>query len=107
MTIEPLRKKTLNGKLYSLDAKIETIIAELMSLSREDLVKRSQISKRDDPNYVPSECLLHFVRASRLDNSDKHFERLYMILAERVWRCLPRAEHPDRSTIYMTKSVNR
>ncbi len=105
--IEPLRKKALDGRLYSRFARIEAMLAELMALSRKDLVARSRISKRDDPGYVPSECLLHFVRATRLDNSGNHFEQLYKILAERVWRCLPRAENPDGTTISLTKSAIR
>ena len=69
--IEPLRKRTLEGKLYKRDDKIEAKLVELASLSRDDLIVRCKVLNRDDPNYVPSECLVYFVRASRADNSGR------------------------------------
>lgn len=78
-----------------------------MSLSREQLIARCAIRGRDDPGYVPSECLLYFVRASRTDNSNAYFERLYKILAERVLRSLPKAENADGKTASLTKSLIR
>jgi hypothetical protein len=54
-------------------------------LPRADLVARCTIRQRSDPAYVPSGCLLYFVRASRADNSDAHFERLYKILDLSYW----------------------
>ena len=90
--IEPLRKRTLEGKLYKRDDKIEAKLVELASLSRDDLIVRCKVLNRDDPNYVPSECLVYFVRASRADNSDAHFAQLYKILADRVLRRLPNVD---------------
>ena len=95
--IEPLRKRTLEGKLYKRDDKIEAKLVELASLSRDDLVVRCKILDHDDPNYVPSECLVYFVRASRADNSDAHFEQLYKILTERVLRRLPNADEEENT----------
>jgi hypothetical protein len=105
--VTPLRKKTLDGKLYTRDEKIEARLAELEGLTRDELVVRCGIRKRDDPDYVPSECLVYFVRASRSDNNDAGFERLYKILAERVLRSLPRAESADGKTASMTKTIIR
>ncbi|MCM8883203.1 MAG: DNA-binding response regulator [Candidatus Thiodiazotropha sp.] len=105
--ITPLRKKTLDGKLYTRDEKIEASLTELEGLTRDELVVRCDIRKRDDPDYVPSECLVYFVRASRSDNNNTGFERLYKILAERVLRSLPRAENADGKTASMTKTTIR
>lgn len=105
--VTPLRKKTLDGKLYTRDEKIEARLAELEGLTRDELVVRCGIQKRDDPDYVPSECLVYFVRASRSDNNNTGFERLYKILAERVLRSLPRAESADGKTASMTKAIIR
>ena len=102
--IPPLRKRTLDGKLYKRDSKIEAKLVELASLSRYDLVARCKIQRCDDPGYIPSECLLHFARASRKDDSDTHFEQLYKSLTERVWRRLPKAENADGETLSLTKS---
>jgi hypothetical protein len=102
--ISPLRKRTLEGKLYTRDAKIRAKLSELEALSRDKLVERLKIRRRDDPGYVPSECLLYFVRATRMDNSAAHFERLYKALIERVLRSLPRPESADGKTVSLTKS---
>ncbi len=82
--VTPLRKKPPAGKLYTRDAEIEAKLAELESLTREDLVVRCSIRKGDDPDHIPSECLVYFVRASRSDHSTAGFDRLYKILAERM-----------------------
>lgn len=105
--VTPLRKKTLEGKLYKRDAKIEARLSELKGLTQEELVVRCSIRKRDAPDYVPSECLVYFVRASRSGHSEESFERLYKILAERVLRTLPRAENADGKTASMTKTIIR
>ncbi|MBZ0070154.1 MAG: DNA-binding response regulator [Gammaproteobacteria bacterium] len=105
--VTPLRKKTLEGTVYTRDANIEIRLAEFEGLTQDELVARCSIQKRDDPSYVPSECLVYFVRASRSDHSTASFERLYKILAERVLRALPRAENADGKTASLTKSVIR
>ncbi len=60
-------------------------------------------ASRLTPGYGPSECLVHFVRASRADNSNAWFERLYKILLARVLRALPSANSADGKTISLTK----
>lgn len=104
--IEPLRKQTRDGKLYKRVGEIETKLVELALLSRNDLVARCKVRRRDDVNYVPSECLLYFVRASRMDSPNPHFERLYKLLVERVLRGLPNAENAD-GTLSLAKSEIR
>ena len=105
--VTPLRKKTLEGAVYKRDANIEVRLAELESLTQDELVARCSIQKRDNSDYVPSECLVYFVRASRSNHSIAGFERLYKILAERVLRALPRAENADGKNASLTKSVIR
>ena len=98
---------SLAGTLYTRDAKVEARLAELEGLTEDELVARCSIQKRDDPDYVPSECLVYFVRASRFGHSTAGFERLYKILAERVLRTLPREENADGKTVSLTKVVIR
>lgn len=102
--VTPLRKKTLAGESYTRDPKIEAKLVELEGLSRDELVARFQIRRRDDSGYMPSECLVYFVRACRADNSTTGFDRLYKILAERVLRSLPQAGNFDGKTASLTKS---
>ena len=105
--IPPLRKRRLNGELYERDPKIEVLIAELAILPREALIAQAEITRRSDPRYVPSECLVHFIRSSRHDNNEVWFERLYRILIERVLRSLPRAENADGKTESLTRGTVR
>ena len=106
--VAPLRKKTLRThELYTRVPEIEEMLVELEGLSRDDLLARVQTRRRDDPGYVPSECLIYFVRASRADNSTAGFDLLYKVLAERVLRSLPRAESADGTTASLTNSVIR
>ncbi|PPD41021.1 MAG: response regulator receiver protein [Methylocystis sp.] len=105
--VTPLRKRRLSGELYERDRKIEALIAELAVLPRDELIARAEITKRSDPGYVPSECLVYFIRASRRDNNEVWFERLYRILTERVLRSLPRAESPGGKMESLTRGVVR
>lgn len=77
----------------------------LADLPRELLLLRSRIRDRKNPDYVPSECLVHFVRASRQDNSDEWFGQLYKLLAERVFGALPRVEGGGNTTSLVNESI--
>ena len=87
--IAPLTRKKKDGTLYTRPDKVEALLPALGVLSRDGLLERARIRNRKDPGYVPSECLVHFIRASRCENSDASFERLYKALAERVMRAVP------------------
>lgn len=103
----PLRKRRLSGERYERDPKVEALIAELAVLPRDELITRVAISKRSNQNYVPSECLVYFIRASRRDNNEAWFERLYRILIERVLSSLPRVESSDSKTESLTRGFVR
>lgn len=105
--ITSLRKRRLSGEPYVRDANVQALLAELALLSRDELIERAEVRRRDDPRYVPSECLVYFVRASRHDNNEAWFERLYRILTARVLHSLPKAESPDGKTESLTRGVVR
>lgn len=107
IVIAPLRKKTGDGKLYARDPGIEALLVELSTLSRDDLIERALISRPTDPRYVPSECLVYFVRASRSEPGEAWFERLYRILAARVLRCLPKPAGHGGETASLTREAVR
>lgn len=97
----PLQKKTEAGVLYTRIPVIESRLTELSSLSDRDLVKLCKQS-RAHPQYVPSECLLYFVR--RCVTTPSLFEQLFTVLSERILRKLPRPECQGGNTISMTNS---
>jgi hypothetical protein len=105
--ITPLRKHTMDGKLYTRRPITESKLIELASLSRDDLVIQCAIRQKDDPAYVPSECLLYFIRESRGNRPDTYFEKLYKLLSERVLRYLPDGSSLNGKTISLTKSAIR
>ncbi|RWJ60437.1 MAG: response regulator transcription factor [Mesorhizobium sp.] len=105
--VAPLRKRRLSGELYERDPKVEALIAELAVLPRDALMARAEIAKRSDPGYIPTECLVYFIRASRRDNNEAWFERLYRILTERVLRSLPKAESSDGKKESLTRGTIR
>jgi DNA-binding NarL/FixJ family response regulator len=96
--IEPLRKRKLDGTLYTRPADVEGLLPTLAALPIGELVARCAITDRSDPLYVPSECVLHFVRAWRSHDEDSDFARLYRLLLARVERLLPRVADPDGKT---------
>ena len=107
IAVNSLRKRRLDGELYERDQKVEELIAELALLPRDELIVRAAVTKRSDLRYVPSECLVYFVRASRRDNNEAWFERLYRILIERVLHSLPRTESSDGKTESLTRGAIR
>ena len=87
--VEPLRKRTGEGEPYRRRDHVEVLIAEVAALPFDEFVRRASIKSRTDPGYLPGECVLHFLRATRADNNEGRFERLYRILLERVLGRLP------------------
>ena len=89
--IPPLRKRTKEGKLYSRPPEIEEAILESLALPFEEFIERAKHKNRQHPEYLPSEVLVHRIRATRHNNSDEQFNALYLVLFERVSRSCPRA----------------
>ena len=85
---EPLQKLK-DGMPYQRPVEIEAQIDELSLLSRDEIVARARIRSSRDPNYIASECLLYFLRGTRKDNSERHFNRLFEALWQRVQDALP------------------
>lgn len=84
---EPLRKKT-GGAGYTRPPEVESQIDELSAVIEEERIRRISILDNKDPDYVRSECLLHFLRKLR-GNSSRNYERIWKILILRVKRALP------------------
>lgn len=106
--ITPLRKHTRDGKPYIRPPVIESKIIELALLSRDELIARCAIRSENNLAYVPSECLLYFIRASRTNRADAYFEKLYKLLLERVLiRLSQKVESPDSKKTSLTPSIIR
>ncbi len=71
--VRPLTKMTRDGKPYRRVEEIETLLEQLVTVSLDELLERSSISNRNDPRYIPSECLVHLIRGTRSDPSIRRF----------------------------------
>ncbi|WP_223300459.1 sigma-70 family RNA polymerase sigma factor [Pantoea sp. At-9b] len=100
--IVPLQKQTEAGKLYTRLPETETRLVELSTLPDKDLIELCKQSKTH-PQYVPSECLLYFVRRSAPTNQTL-FDPLFRILSERIFRKLPRTVNPGGNSVSMLNS---
>lgn len=101
--IAPLRKRTKDGEVYTRDEKVEAMLGELETLPRNELLSRCRIRRRNERGYVPSECLLYFVRASRNGKAEAFDDELYKILVGRILRALPNPESADGESLSLTK----
>ncbi|SCX49387.1 hypothetical protein SAMN05720354_108118 [Nitrosospira sp. Nsp1] len=101
--IVPLRKHKPDGGLYTRFPDIEKMLGELNLVAKVDLVERCRLPK-GEALYVPTQCVLYFVRRSSVDKDEILFGQLFQILAERIRRALPRVENPDGITLSFTRS---
>jgi len=84
---EPLKKrKDADGELYCRRDGIEALIDQLEELPRDELIERMCIASPTHPHFLPSECVLYFVRRSKRDKSSRQFELTYKALIARVER---------------------
>ncbi len=91
--VNPLTKvRKRDKKTYERPAEIEQAIAALLEKSRAEVRSLLSIRSRKDPDYVPSECLVHLIRATRSDNDQAFFDALYGELLRRIVRVLPKPE---------------
>lgn len=87
-----------DGTAYTRMIHVEHLLEILLELPFDEVLERCAISSRRDPAYLPSECLVRLMRATRLDNRDTRFNRLHEIMLKRVGQSLPRAQRGDDET---------
>lgn len=90
--IVPLRKQNEDGT-YFRPPEIELALTALYQLPIEEIARRSIIDDVDDPEFVPSECLLHFVRQSKANGDTAPYRDLFAALRMRVRRAVPVRAH--------------
>ena len=86
--LRPLRDRSLKGIIYVRPAEIEARLRELSVVSFDLLLERC-IAQRKDTAYVPSECIMYFMRSCKETGNLIYFEKFYRILIQRVLRSLP------------------
>src|SRR4051794_27436561 len=87
--VAPLRRRRPDDSLYCRPNEVEALLAALSRLPKQELVERARIDDPDDPRYVPSECLLYFVRRPNFGTDAEAFRTLFVTLRQRVLRAVP------------------
>lgn len=86
--VDPLRKDE-EARKYYLPPEIKAARDALELLPIEEVVIHAAIIDCDDPNYVPTECVLHFFRQSKANGDTKPYQDLFAVLRKRVLRAVP------------------
>lgn len=73
-----------NGETYQRREEIEAVLAKLEELPPSQLMERMKIATPSHPDFILPECVLYFVRKTKLDNSDRQFQMMYRALIARV-----------------------
>jgi hypothetical protein len=90
--VERLTKRKRDGTPYARRGEVETALASLVNLSREEILERLKVRDPTSPNHVQSECIVYLIRATRNDNDERYFNELYRELMRRLASALPRIE---------------
>jgi len=88
-SVPPLRKRKGDDTLYARRVEVEEELLTLYATPIEDVAERSKISIADDPQYISSEAVLHFVRQAKHNDDSPAYETLFSELRQRLLRALP------------------
>jgi RNA polymerase sigma factor (sigma-70 family) len=87
-----------DGSAYRRPVEIEDAIAALIKLPPAEVVELSRIQDPKAAGYIPSECILHFVRHPELLKDEALERKLFVALRQRVLRAVPvRKKHLAKS----------
>ena len=87
-SIVPLRVRQGDGTAYARPPEIEATLETLTTLPVHTLLERARITDSKHPDYVPSECVLYFVRRMSDPGESGLFE-LFTLLRQRVRNAVP------------------
>ena len=82
--IRPLKKKDQHGKLYTRPMEIQKAINAAIQQDMATLRQHAVVSKRDSPEFIPLECLVHIIREARRRH-DEH--SMSVLLPSLLARC--------------------
>src|SRR5262249_37204681 len=79
----PLEKTKTNGKLYTRPPEIEAATDVALAQNLATQRRRALIRDRHDPEYLPSECLVHLIREAERRGDDRARDALLPLLLAR------------------------
>lgn len=87
--IPELRGSTKQGEPYERPEKIRAALDDLYALPIEEVAKRAQSIPEGEEGFVPSECVLHFVRQSKVNGDAAPYMALFKELRTRAANLVP------------------
>jgi RNA polymerase sigma factor (sigma-70 family) len=87
--VAPLRRLLPDGSPYYRRPEVEEAIAILVQLSPTDVALRAKLQNADHPDYLPTECVLYFIRHWDPVKDGSAFHDLFNVLRERILKAVP------------------
>src|SRR4051812_41555275 len=88
-SVAPLRMRRPDGTPYERPKEVEQALAGLLQLPASELVRRACIEEVQDPDYIPPECVLYFIRQPTFAGNENALHDLFVVLRQRVFRAVP------------------
>ncbi len=89
-----LTKMDQNGNLYTRPASVEAKINGALEQDLPTLLRRSEVTKQSDPDFLPLECLVHLIRHFRRQDNQHAMSILMPVLLRRCESIL-KSKVPD------------
>ncbi len=87
--IPELRKLTAEDVPYVRPPEIQAALEELDSIPIEEVADRAENASEGERGFVPTECVLHFVRQSCANNDAPPYQALFNVLRARLMKLVP------------------
>lgn len=88
--VAELTKRKADKTPYRRREPVQSALAELVGLPREEIQNRLKVRDCGSPSYIASECIVHLIRSTRGDNDERYFNELYREVMRRIASALPR-----------------
>ncbi|WP_372718357.1 RNA polymerase sigma factor [Novipirellula sp.] len=77
--VPPLRSRTMkNDEPYVRRPDIEDLLQRLLSTDIEEVARRASIFDQDDPEYLPPEVLVHYLRRLKNEDGSEAYRQIFM-----------------------------
>ena len=88
--VTPLRaRRKKDNSLYTRRPNIEQMLADLSNVPIDEIARRAAILDQQDPEFLPPEVLMHFLRRSKSDGDTEPYRLLFASLRQRLLQRLP------------------
>src|SRR5689334_447089 len=89
--LRALTKVKGDGTPYTRRPHVEGALQKLGALDIRDILERLKVVDQNDPRYVPSECVVYFLRDANLSRNPKVHDAFLRVLRNRAALAFRRA----------------